>query len=215
MSRYAHFDSINSGVVFSDPLYDENVKCQYRKAFKDQNWFMKLDSSIGEYDSLLFDMTFGRSTLLSTLKMENTNDGTNIRFPVHYKMEDVELGIDSAQMFCGSLDDFNNFGESIAFDTGGDGLFGNLFTFTVRGEDAPSGFLLFGNFSKEFMTEDHLFNHFVSSFNGREITEKEFLEGISDKNINNIIKLVEESGNSNTNEDPDPGLEHDDPDMDR
>lgn len=215
MSRYAYFNSIKSGVVFSDPLYDENVKCQYRKAFTDKNWFMKLDTSIGEYDSLLFDMTFGRSTFLSTFKMEHTDDGTNIRYPVNYKMEDVELGIDSARMFCGSMDDFNNFGESIAFSTGGDGWFGNLFTFTARGEDAPAGFVLFGNFSKEFMTEDHLFNHFISSFQGREITEKEFFEGISHKNINNIIKLAEENGNTNGNEDPEPGMEHDDPDMER
>ena len=209
MPRYAHFDSINDGVVFSDPSYDENVWCQYRKIFSDKNWFMKLETSFGDYDSLLFTMKFGRPTFLGNLKTEETHDGLTIRFPDHYKVDDVELGIDTARIFCGSMSDFNNFKESASFSTGGDGLFGNLLVFSAKGENAPAGFLLNGNFDKEFMTEDYLFNHFVSSFEGREISEKDFLEEISNKKINNIIKLVEENGNSNGNEDPNSGMEHD------
>lgn len=192
MSRYARIDEIKKGVVFSDPWYDENTWCQYRKGFTDRNWFMKLETSAGEYDTLCFQLVMGRSTLVNSLDVKETEDGYRMKFPEHYSMAEVELGIDTACIYMGSMKNFEEFGESIAFKTGGDGGFGDLFVYSVKGEDAPAGFALFGAFDKDFMTEEHLFGQLKSTFDGKEISKEEFDFGISDKLLANRMLLANE-----------------------
>lgn len=192
MSKYAHIDSIKDGVVFSDPWYDENTWCQYRKEFTDSNWFMKLESYEGEFDTLCFQLVLGRPTMVNSVNPRETEEGYSFRFPEHYVMSDKELGIDTACIYIGSMKNFHDFGESIAFKTGGDGGFGDLFVYTIKGEEAPAGFILFGAFDKAFMTEENLFRSLVASFDGKEISKEDFDLGISEKVLANRMLLANE-----------------------
>lgn len=194
MSRYAHIDQIKSGVVFSDPWYKEDVWCQYRKAFTDTNWYMKEDFKVsdGKYPSLQFQLLMGRPTLVNSTRFEEGPDGISIFGPMRYQIDQVELGIDSARMFCGSYEDFQKYGETVAFRTGGDGMFGDLFVFTIPGDDAPAGFALFCAFEPGIITENKFLGTVLASLRGKEISEKEFLQGISPKNLGNRMLLANE-----------------------
>lgn len=192
MSKYAYINEIKDGIVFSDPWYDENTWCQYRKAFTDRDWYMKLDTSEGEFDTLCFQMVLGRATFVNSVKTKETEEGYSFRFPEHYMMADKELGIDTACIYLGSMNNFKEFGESIAIKTGGDGGFGDLFVYTVKGEENPSGFVLFGAFDKDFMTEQDLFSHLVASFDGKELSKEEFQVGISQQKLANRMLLARE-----------------------
>lgn len=191
MTKYAHIDEIRNGVVFSDPWYDENVWCQYRCAFADKNWFMKLETRV-EDDVLLFQLDLGRPTMVKSVEAKETEEGYSFRFPEHYIMKDKELGIDSARIYLGNMKNFNDFGESIAIHTGGDGGFGDLFVYTVKGEEVPSGFILFGAFDNDFMTEEQLFNELKASFDGKELNKEAFMELTSEKLLANRMLLARE-----------------------
>lgn len=192
--RYAHIPHLENGVAFSDPWYGEDVWCQYRKDFQDTNWFMKLESQLkeGEYSEQCFRLTFGRPTLVNSVRLEESEEELSVFSPMRYDVKAVELGIDTACIFCGSLKDFHDFGESIAFRTGADGMFGNLFVFTLKGETQPAGFVLDCGFDPHFMYEDKFFQHLLSSFAGKEISEKEFAAGISQNNLGNRMLLANE-----------------------
>lgn len=192
--KFAHIQHLESGVAFSDPWYKEDVWCQYRKAFSDTNWFMKLESQLdeGKYGSLHIHMFLGRPTVANSVRLERSEEGITVFAPMRYRLDQVELGIDSASMFCGSLKDLQQFGESAAFRTGGDGMFGDLFVFTLEGDDQPAGFALVCAFDPSFMTEQDFFNHVVSSFGGKELSEKQYLNGISPKNLGNRVLLANE-----------------------
>lgn len=192
MSKYAFIPEIKDGVVFSDPWYDENTWCQYRKEFSDRNWFMKLETHDGEYDTLCFQLVLGRSTMVNSVNVKETEEGYRLRFPEHYLMSDKELGIDTACIYLGSMKNFKEFGESIAFETGADGGFGDLFVSTVKGDVDPAGFVLFGAFDKAFMTEKELFEQLAATFDGKEITKEEFVERVSGKVLANRMLLANE-----------------------
>lgn len=192
MTKYAHINEIKDGVVFSDPWYKGDVWCQYRKSFMDTNWFMQLDTNDGEYNSLYFKMVLGRPTMVNSVNAKETEEGYSFHYPEHYVMSDKELGIDTACIYMGSMKNFEGFGESIAFKTGGDGGFGDLFVYTVKGEENPAGFVLFGAFDKAFMTEEELLSQLVATFEGKEISKEEFLEGTSQTKLANRMLLANE-----------------------
>jgi len=193
MSKYAFFENISSGVVFSDPLYGEDVWCQYRKAFTDKNWYMQLDcKKEPHYGFLDFKIVFGRPTLVGNTRFEETPDSISTYTPKHYALKSVELGIDSAHIFCGSMKDFKEFGESIAISTGGDGMFGELYELTLRGDEKPVGYVLFCSFDPTFMSENDFFKHLLSSFEGKEISREDFEYGVSPKNLKNRLLLSSE-----------------------
>ena len=192
MSKYAVVNEIKDGVVFSDPNYNDTVWCQYRKAFTDRNWFMKLDTEISKEDILLFQMTFGRPTMVNSVQAKETEEGYTFRFPEHYSMSDNELGIDTARIYLGNMKNFNEFNESIAFHTGADGAFGDLFIYTVKGEVAPAGFVLFGAFDRDFMDEEKLFAQLKATFDGKEISKEEFAEKVSGTTLANRMLLARE-----------------------
>ncbi len=200
MSKYAFVSEIKDGVVFSDPWYKEDVWCQYRKKFQDTNWYMKLETHehSGEYDVLEFQMVLGRPTMVNSVGVSETEEGYSLSFPEHYSLEDKELGIDSARIYLGNMKNFNEFGESIAFKTGGDGEFGDLFVYTVKGEDAPAGFILLGVFGKDFMDEKELFSHLTACFDGKEISKEEFAERVSEKALANRMLLARELKHAQT-----------------
>lgn len=171
MEKYAQIPTIQKGVVFSDPLYDEKVWCQYRKDFQANRWLMKLETT-PEDGFLSFTLAIGRSTVLSGVEIVPDDEGIRFNFPERFSLEDKELGMDSAQIFCGLKEHWEGFAQEASIHTGTDGFFGNLMVFTCKGEDVPAGFLLFGGVDELFMDENSLFQHFLSSFSAKEITQE-------------------------------------------
>lgn len=177
-TKYAQIPMIKGGVAFSDPVYDETVWCQYRKEFTETDWLMKMDSRV-EDGIVYFQMMLGRTTFSGSIKTEKDDLGLRFSFPQRYEYDAREIGIDTAKVFCGSLDNFRMFGEEAALYTAADGLFGDLAIFTCKGENTPSGFILLGSVDEDITNEKDIFQHFVSSFDGKEI-EKELYERRSD-----------------------------------
>ena len=178
-TKYAKIPEIKKGVVFSDPWYDASVWCQYRKAFSAKDWFMKMDSAV-EDGYVSFQMLLGRPTVSHNFKVMEAYDGSfDIRYPGIYEVNQVELGMDTACIFCGNLENWKAYGESAALRTGTDGYFGDLMVITCKGDTEPAGFLLMGNLDETFGSPEHIFNHMVSSFNGLEISREHYAEGIS------------------------------------
>lgn len=182
MEKYAQIPVIEKGVVFSDPSYDENVWCQYRKQFTDTNWLMKFETS-KEDGFISFQMTLGRPTVLSGVEVSQDREGMNISYPARYNTEQVEIGMDRAKMFCGLKEHWDNFGVSAAISTGTDGYFGDLTVFTCKGEDAPAGFFLIGGIGEIFMDEKALFSHLTGCFNAKEISQERFLNQVDPKSL--------------------------------
>ena len=180
MEKYAQIPQILNGVVFSDPSYDESVWCQYRKDFRDDNWLMKFESN-KEDNFISFQMTLGRSTVLAGVKAEVKDHELLLTHPSRYNVQQVELGMDTACIFCGLKDFLEDFGSEAAIRTGTDGTFGQLLVFTCKGEDAPAGFYLAGGLEEIFMDEKELFQHFMSSFNALEVTPEHFAGRINPK----------------------------------
>lgn len=188
-TEYAKIPIIHEGVVFSDPSYDENVWCQYRKDFNDTNWLMKLDTR-NEDGCLFFDLYLGRPTVVANLRIEELDDDNlSITFPARFEVQDYELGIDTAEIFCGQKENWDAWAQEGAICTGADGMFGSLTVFTCKGETAPAGFLLMGSVDGAMIGGPELFQHLCASFNGTKIREKEFAE---QTNIDNLVyKLLQ------------------------
>lgn len=190
MEKYAQIPQILNGVVFSDPWYDETVWCQYRKDFRDDNWLMKFESN-AEDGFISFEMTLGRTTVLSGVKAEVSEDELRLTHPSRYDVQSVDLGMDTACIFCGLKDQLEAFGREAAIHTGTDGIFGNLMVFTCKGESAPAGFYLVGGVEEIFMDENALFQHFLSSFNALEVTPEHFASRINPNALE--VKLLASS----------------------
>lgn len=193
MEKYAHIPWIEGGVVFSDPWYDSSVWCQYRNNFNISDWFMKMDAKT-EDSFVDFKLYLGRSTMMGkTSVAENLEDGslTLTSRPV-YKHESIEIGMDTASMFCGSMKNWEQFREEASLRTGTDGTFGVLIVLTCKGETEPAGYVLVGSIEEMFVNEEELFNHFVSSFDAREITREHFDRAVSLDSIANRILLAKE-----------------------
>lgn len=175
-TRYAKIPEIKEGVVFSDPWYEADVWCQYRQAFKAKDWLMQFTSR--KEDGLVyFEMKLGRPTASRNVSLKDGEDGNyKISYPGYYDLKSVELGMDTACIFCGNMENWNTFGESGALRTGTDGMFGDLMVFTCKGEEEPAGFLLMGVLDDMFGNEEDIFKHLNASFNGQEISKEQYTE---------------------------------------
>lgn len=173
MKIYGQLPEIRNGVVFSDPAYDEKAWCQYRKEFQDKNWLISLDTK-SEYDILTFTMTIGRPTILAGVQTLESGDGFQVSRPERFSSQTVELGMDTACIFCGLKENWDAFAQEAALHTGTDGLFGTLIVFTCKGEDAPAGFLLFGDVDEQLINEQALCQHLLAGFDAKEITPEQF-----------------------------------------
>ena len=173
MQKYGQIPLIHNGVVFSDPGYDETVWCQYRNEFTATDWLVKMDTK-AEKGFISIQMLLGRPTVLASVMTKEVDGGLQINFPGRYEVKDVELGMDTAAIFCGTKEQWDNFAEEASIGTGTDGLFGDLMVFTCKGENDPAGFLLTAGLEENFMGEEELIDHFFSSFNAKEITPEMF-----------------------------------------
>lgn len=180
-TQYAFIPQINGGVAFSDPSYDDTVWCQYRKAFQASNWLMKAEMSRDEDNYINITLSCGRSTMMADTQVSNEADGSiQLTYPARYQSNETEIGMDTACIFVGNLDNFSSWGDSAAIDTGTDGLFGNLYEFTCKGERTPAGYVLLGAIDGAFINEEELFRSFVASFDGKEIDKSRY-EALTDK----------------------------------
>ena len=196
-TRYAKIPEIQKGVVFSDPWYDGDVWCQYRKAFSAKDWLMKMDSHI-EDGCVYFEMKIGRPTVARGVNTSEREDGSvGIAYPGVYDLNQVELGMDTACIFCGNMENFKTFGESGALRTGTDGMFGDLMIFTCKGETEPNGFLLMGVLDEDFGNEEDIFKHMNASFNGQEITQELYAELTSPDSLGYQLCAAQEAKHAN------------------
>ena len=179
--RYAEIPEIKKGIIFSDPSYGPDIWCQYRKEFTASGWGLKLESFRDEDDYIEMTLYVGRRTLLSGLTVEESNGSVSVSYPSRYNIDKFEIGIDTARVFTGTLDCFEQFGEEGSIYTAADGLYGDLHVFTCKGEDKPAGFLLTSAVDGSLATEEELFRTLVSSFGGQEI-DKDRFEEITDRN---------------------------------
>ena len=199
MQKFGQIPIIHDGVVFSDPWYDETVWCQYRKEFTATDWFLKIDTK-SENGFISIQMVLGRPTVLASVMTKEVDGGLQINFPGRYEVKDVEIGMDTASIFCGTKEHWDNFAEEASIHTGTDGIFGDLMVFTCKGENDPAGFLLTAGLEENFMDEQELIEHFFSSFNAKEITPEMFQHRTSSKslayqmNLSAEVKHAKEAG---------------------
>lgn len=182
MQKFGQIPLIQDGVVFSDPWYDENVWCQYREKFTATDWLVKMETKISD-GFISIQMVLGRPTVLASIMTKETEKGLEINFPARYQVKDVELGMDTASIFCGTREHWNNFAKEASIRTGTDGIFGDLMVFTCKGENEPAGFLLTAGLEEIFMNENELIDHFFSSFDAKEITPEMFQHRTSSKSL--------------------------------
>ena len=194
MEKYGYIPQIEEGVVFSDPWYDADVWCQYRKDFSESNWLMRMETKRNEeYSCLDFDLFIGRPTVMSSVEVNHHGaESFSLSHLGHHEITEAEIGMDTARIFCGSGKNWRLFGESAALHTGTDGFFGALFIFTCKGEDTPAGFVLMGNIDENFANEESLFRHMLSGFDGKEISREEYLQKTSLDTLANKILLSNE-----------------------
>lgn len=192
MTQYAEIPEIKKGIAFSDPCYDGEVWCQYRKEFQASDWLMKLDTSRDEDGYVNFNLSIGRHTLLSGLSVKETERGAAVSSFSHYESSDTELGMDTARIFVGSLDNFENFAEEASIYTASDGLFGDLLVFTAKGEKEPAGFLVIGCVDGSITDEKDLFQTAVASFDGKQIEQARYEQLTDKEDIGLRIEIAKE-----------------------
>lgn len=173
MKIYGQLPEIRKGVVFSDPAYDENTWCQYRKEFHDKNWLMALEAK-PEDGLVFFSMTVGRPTILAGVEIQESGNDYQVSRPARFLANNVTLGMDTAKIFCGLKENWDAFAEEASLHTDTDGQFGTLTVFTCKGEDDPAGFLLFGCVDADIINERALCEHMLASFDAKEITPEQF-----------------------------------------
>lgn len=213
MEKYAHIPFIEDGVVFSDPWYKEDVWCQYRKEFTDSNWLMKLKTTVDrEEDYMEFTLSLGRPTMMGTTRInEKPDKSLTLSYLSHYGVSNVEIGMDTAQIFCGSRKNWDLFKEEASLHTGTDGFFGDLMVLTCKGEDVPAGFVLMGGIDLTMADEEELFRHMVSGFDGQEITKEVFAEKTDLSSLANRLLMSNERRAAARNEAEPPQPDHDSP----
>ena len=191
-TQYAYIPEIKNGLVFSDPWYDESVWCQYRNDFAASNWIMKLDAkeNNGYID---FELYIGRPTMVRTVHVKDDSVGSySILHPSRYSVETKELGIDTAKIFIGRREEWDEFKEEAALYTGADGSFGSLEVFTCHGETAPAGYLLLASVDVSLIDQAELFTHLTSSFGGSKIDEKLYQKITDPTSLDYIVMDVNE-----------------------
>lgn len=181
-TRYAEIPQIRKGVAFSDPSYDSTVWCCYQKEFyPSSGWVMKMESTRDEDGYVEFALFLGRRTTMSGLRVSDNGEYAAIHHYAHHQLEAKEIGIDTARVFVGNLDNFEKWGEEGSIYTAADGLFGELQVITCKGEEEPSGFLLMGGIDPDVTDADDMFHTVVAAFDGHEIDRERF-EKITDRN---------------------------------
>lgn len=218
MEKYASIESLNGGIVFSDPWYGPEVSCQYRKEFNASSWLMRYRAR-EEEGITFFDMRLGRNTMCAdTTLLEEANGGLSISYPKRYDLQNVELGIDTARIFCGSMKNWENWAEEASVYTGADGYFGDLMVFTCKGEKNPAGFLLMGSVDGDIVSGEELFKTLIASFDGKEISRDEYQKATAKNNISYKLGLLDERKNAMKASEPDekgPKKEHSSSEMER
>ncbi len=170
-TRYAHIPEIKTGLVFSDPLYNETVWCQHRSQFQAKDWYMKLETSRNEDNYIDITLFLGRPSLMTQLTVEKNEDQEEcISYPSYCKSNTIELGIDTAKIFVGTLDNFEDWAEEGAIRTGADGMFGGLLEFTCKHEDTPAGYVLLSELDSQITDEEDLFHTLLASFDAKELS---------------------------------------------
>lgn len=187
MTRYAQIPEIK-GVAFSDPWYDESVWCQYRKDFRENDWYMKMETLRDEEGYFDVSLFLGRRTLMAQLSVEKGGEqGDSVSYPYYCNFESTEIGIDTAKVYIGNLENFAAWGEEGAIRTGVDGMFGELFEFTCKNEAQPAGFVLFSALDGSITNEDELFMTLLSSFEGKEIDKEKYNHAIDNLAVKAMI----------------------------
>lgn len=182
MQKYGQIALIEKGVVFSDPSYDEKVWCQYRKEFTDTDWLVKMETQSKD-GFISIQMLLGRPTVMASVMTKETAEGVEVNFPGRYELEQFEIGMDTASIFCGLMEYWDNFSQEGSIGTGTDGIFGDLMVVNCKGDDAPAGFLLLAGLDEIFMNENELIGHLFSCFNAKEITPEMFQHRTSSKSL--------------------------------
>lgn len=202
--KFAEIPQVRGGVAFSDPSYSSDVWCCYQKAFNPSSgWVMKMESGPVPEGYVEFALFLGRRTTMSGLRVSDNGEHTVIHHYAHHQLEAKEIGIDTACVFVGSLENFEKWGEEGSIYTGADGLFGELQVVACKGEDEPSGFLLMGGIDPDITDADDMFRTVVAAFDGHEIDRERF-EKITDPNDLEVRKeLAKEIRRANALEKPD------------
>ena len=174
-TRYAKIAKIKKGVVFSDPSYDKNVWCQYRKRFNEPGmWFMKLETTRDEDGYIDISLYLGRRTMMAQVTIEKSDEGEAVSHPSYYNVSQTEIGIDTAKVYVGNGQNFEQWGEEASIYTASDGLFGGLIEFTCKGEEHPVGYVLLACLDGNITDENELFQTLTSSFDAKEIEKEQF-----------------------------------------
>lgn len=190
-TRYAHIPEIKNGVVFSGSHFAENTEGQYSKNFSDRNWLLRLNT-FSDGQILGFDLYVGRPTSVGATLIKETGDGNyRIDFPLRYNAEAVAINCDS-KAFCGVQERWEPDNKGSVIDTGLTGELGMLYVFTCKGEQNPAGFLFTGVVSEEFVNEDMLFSHLISSFGGMGISQELFGKKASPDSLDAMMLFAEE-----------------------
>lgn len=177
-TKYCHIAELKKGVVFSDPSYEETIWCQYRKEFQANDWLMKVESSV-EDGILRMNICLGRATFSRYVKTQEMEKGLSITHPRRYEIKETELGIDTARIFLGTKENWEQFREEASVYTAADGLFGDLLEFTCKGENTPCGYVMIASVDASLTNSQELFQLLSQSFSGKEITKGEYLEAIN------------------------------------
>lgn len=173
--KYAEIPQVRGGVAFSDPTYSSDVWCCYQRAFNSSGgWVMSMKSTRDEDGFVEFTLILGRRSMMSGFKVVEDDEGAVIHHRAHHQLEAKEIGCDTAQVFVGSLDNFEKWGEEASIYTAADGLFGQMYEVSCKGENEPAGFLLMGAIDGGITSEDELLRTIVSAFDGHEIDRMRF-----------------------------------------
>lgn len=171
--RFAEIPQVKGGVAFSDPLYSSDIWCCYQKAFGPASgWVMKVESTCDEDGFVEFALFLGHRSMMSRVRIDEEEGA--IRYGGSYCLETREVGCDTARVYIGGLDAFYEWGEEASIYTAADGLFGDLYIFTKKGEEDPEGFLLMGSIDGGITDEEELFRTVVAAFEGHEISRERF-----------------------------------------
>ncbi len=190
--RFAEIPQVN-GIAFSDPSYGPDVWCQYRNDFRPSSgWVMKMESWRAPEGYVEFALSLGRRTTMSGLKVSDDGDRSTIHYYAHHQLEAKEIGIDTAQVYVGSLKNFEMWGGSASIYTAADGLFGELQVVTCKGEDEPSGFLLMGGIDPDITGEDDMFRTVMAAFDGHEIDRERFEKLIDPNSLEVRMEFAKE-----------------------